>query len=135
MSNRFTAAFLLVGLVCLAAPTAAQKTPGKSPFPDKALETAVRAELHEPTADLTDQKLNASLFFLRADKKGIRDLTGLKKGQPLAEIKLSHNEIVDLKPLQELTNLQSLDLAGNKIVDVTPLGGLTKLQYLELSNN
>jgi len=140
MSKRFSVAFVLLGLAFLASPTVAQKTgkpqkTGKSPFPDKALETAVRVEVQEPSADLTDQKLSASLFFLRADKKGIRDLTGLEKGKPLAEIKLSNNQIVDLKPLKELANLQSLDLAGNQLVDLTPLGGLTKLQYLELSNN
>src|SRR5262249_43750924 len=121
MSNRFAVAFVLLSLALLASPTVAQKKdkpqkPGKSPFPDKALEAVVRVELQEPSKDLTDQMLNEKLFFLRGDKKGIRDLTGLEKGKPLAEIKLSNNQIVDLKPLKELANLQSLDLAGNQIV-------------------
>jgi uncharacterized protein (TIGR03067 family) len=105
-----------------------------SPFPDKNLETAVRAALHEPTASLTDEKLG-NLYFLEADGKGIRDLSGLEKCKNLALIKLTKNQIQEVKPLKDLTNLQSLDLSGNKITDAAPLAGLTKLQYLELSHN
>src|SRR4051794_5591161 len=105
-----------------------------SPFPDKNLEAAVRATLHEPQAELTDEKLN-NAYVLEADGKGIANLAGLEKCKNLALIKLAKNQVADLKPLKGLANLQSLDLAGNKVADLAPLAGLTKLQYLELSNN
>jgi len=114
------------------APVAAKPAP--PPFADKNLETAVREMLHEPQAELNEEKLN-NLFFLHANGKSIRDLTGLEKCKNLAEIRLADNQIANLTPLKDLTNLQSLDLAGNQVADVSPLKGLTKLQYIELSRN
>ncbi len=103
-------------------------------FPDKNLEAAVRAVLHEPKGELNDANL-MNVYVLEAAGKDIRNLTGLEKCKNLALIKLSKNHITDLTPIKDLANLQSLDLAENKITDATPLSGLTKLQYLELSNN
>src|SRR5213078_277312 len=80
------------------------------PIPDKELEAALRAVLREPTAPLTDEKLG-NVFVLEADKKGIKDLTGLDKCKNLALLKLTGNQVADLKRLKDLTNLQSLDLA------------------------
>jgi uncharacterized protein (TIGR03067 family) len=114
------------------APVAAKPAP--PPFPDKNLEAAVREVLHEPQAELNEEKLN-NVYILHANGKKIKDLTGLEKCKNLAEIRLADNQIVNLTPLKELTNLQSLDLAGNQIVDIGPLKGLTKLQFLELSRN
>ncbi len=113
-------------------PVAAKPAP--PPFPDKNLETAVRAVLHEPNAELTEEKLN-NVYILEASGKSIRDLTGLDKCKNLALIRLTNNQVVNLTPLKDLTNLQSLDLSGNQITDIAPLKGLTKLQYLELSHN
>jgi hypothetical protein len=104
------------------------------PIPDKNLEAAVRAALHEPKTELTDEKLG-NLFVLEAAGKGIRDLTGLEKCKNLALLKLTGNEVTDLRPLEGLKNLQSLDLAKNKITDVAPLSTLPRLYYLELSEN
>jgi Leucine-rich repeat (LRR) protein len=105
------------------------------PFPDKNLETAVRALLRvDEKAELNDEALN-KVFVLEAPEKGIANLTGLEKCKNLALLKLSKNQVVDLKPLAGLTNLQSLDLAGNQIEDVEPLKDLKALQYLELSGN
>lgn len=115
------------------APTPAPKAPAFS-FPDKNLEAAVRASLHEPSAPLTEEKLN-NLYFLEAPNKGIANLAGLEKCKNLALIKLTKNQVADLKPLAGLTNLQSLDLKENKVADLAPLAGLTKLQYVELSDN
>src|SRR3954453_22670237 len=75
-----------------------------SPLPDKNLEAAVRAVLHEEKAELTDEKLR-NVYVLEADKKGIKDLTGLDKCKNLALLKLTGNQIADLKPLKDLTNL------------------------------
>ena len=114
------------------APVAAKPAP--PPFPDKNLEAAVRDVLHEPQAELNEEKLN-NLFILHANGKKIKDLAGLEKCKNLAEIRLADNQIVNLAPLKDLTNLQSLDLSGNQIADISPLKGLAKLQYLELSRN
>ena len=108
--------------------------PSPPPFPDKNLETAVRDVLHEPQAELNEEKLN-NVYILHANGKKIRDLTGLEKCKNLQEIRLADNKIANLTPLKDLTNLQSLDLAGNQIVDINPLKGLTKLQYLVLDRN
>src|ERR1700687_3183840 len=105
------------------------------PVPDKNLEAAIRATLHDTkTTPLTDADLN-NVYVLEAGGKNIKDLTGLEKCKNLMQLKLTNNQISDLKPLKELTNIQSLDLAKNKIADVAALAGLTHLQYLELSDN
>src|SRR5437879_2004089 len=122
--------FPLMALTGLALFLPATRGTAATPLPDKNLEAAVRAVLHEEKAELTDEKLR-NVYFLEADKKGIKDLTGLDKCKNLAQLKLTGNQVADVKPLKDLTNLQSLDLAGNKIEDITPLAGLTKLQYLE----
>src|SRR5260370_12281274 len=124
----------LIPLTGLALLLAAAPSRAANPLPDKNLEAAVRAVLHEEKAELTDEKLR-NVYVLEADKKGIKDLTGLDKCKNLALLKLTGNQVADLKQLKELTNLQSLDLAGNKIEDITPLAGLINLQYLELPNN
>src|SRR5437588_6390277 len=77
-------------------------------FPDKNLETAVKAVLHDPKEGLTDENL-ANVSVLEAPGKEIKDLTGLEKCKNLALIKLSKNQIADLKPLKDLGILQSLD--------------------------
>src|SRR5260370_37186288 len=114
------------------APVAAKQAP--PPFPDKNLEAAVRAVLHEPSGELSEEKLN-NVYLLEASGKSIRDLTGIEKGKNLALIRLTNNQVNNIQPLKDLTNLQSLDLAGNQINDIAPVKGLTKLQYLELSKN
>lgn len=128
----------ILGICCIGLCVPPQVKAG--PIPDKNLEAAIRAVLHEPKGELTDEKLN-NVFVLEVDlqegnnDKLITDLTGLEKCKNLALLKLARHKIRDLKPLQGLTNLQSLDLSANQITDLTPLKGLIKLQYLELSNN
>jgi internalin A len=120
---------------CFAAAVADAALAG--PFPDKNLETAVRATLfdkRDPNTELTDDDLR-KVFILEAKGKQIRDLTGLEKCTNLALINLAQNEVADINPIKNLANLQSLDLSQNKLVDVAPLAGLKALQYVELSNN
>jgi uncharacterized protein (TIGR03067 family) len=112
-------------------PVAAKPAP--PPFPDKNLEAAVRAFLHDPSGELTEEKLNNVNSTLEG--KNIRDLTGLEKCKNLAAIRFNDGQIANLTPIRDLTNLQFLDLAGNQISDISPLKGLAKLQYLELSRN
>jgi hypothetical protein len=106
-------------------------------FPDKNLETAVRAVIFEkkdPSKELTDDDLK-KVFILEAKGKGIRDLKGLEKCTNLHLINFAKNEISDLTPLKDLKSLQSLDLSHNKITNAEPLAGLVGLQFLEISNN
>src|SRR5437763_3421798 len=113
--NQSCRPFLLVTVLL----TCAANIPAATPIPDKNLETAVRAVLQEPKADLTDEKLN-NVYVLEVSGKDIKDLTGLEKCKNLSLLKITKNQVADLKPLQGLTNLQSLDLADNKVEDITP---------------
>ena len=47
-------------------------------FPDKNLEAAVRAELHEPDGSLT-RGTSRAWRILDAERRGISDLTGLER--------------------------------------------------------
>src|SRR5437870_1577924 len=89
-------------------------------IPDKNLEEAIRAVLHEPKAPLTEDNL-ANVHILEASGKGIRDLTGLEKCKNLALLRLTNNQVSDLKALKDMAVLQSLDLSKNKIIDASPL--------------
>jgi Leucine-rich repeat (LRR) protein len=103
-------------------------------IPDTNLDAAIKANLPHHKGVLTDKALG-DLYFLDANKKGIRSLAGLEKCPNLMEVRLAENQIVDLKPLAGLKNLQSLTLSKNQIKDLAPLRELTHLQYLELSDN
>lgn len=133
--KRFVAATFAVGTlatILLGTPAAAEDI-----FPDKNLETAVRAlifDKKDPSKELTDDDLK-KVFVLEAKGKGIRDLKGLEKCTNLHLINFAKNEISDLTPLKTLNLLQSLDLSHNKVTDAEPLAGLVGLQFLELSDN
>jgi Leucine-rich repeat (LRR) protein len=103
-------------------------------IPDTNLDAAIKANLPHHKGDLTEKVLG-DLYFLDANKKGIRSLAGLEKCPNLMEVRLAENQIVDLKPLAGLKNLQSLTLSKNQIKDLSPLRELTHLQYLELRDN
>ena len=66
-------------------------TAGEVAIPDKNLEAALRAVLREPKAKLTEDKLN-NVFVLEADKKGIKDLTGLEKDRYEMNVYISELE-------------------------------------------
>ncbi len=76
-----------------------------------------------------------NVWSLDANRKGIRDLTGLEHCINLGDAKLAGNEIVDVTPLKSCGSLQLLDLASNQVKDPSCLGDLKKLQYLNLENN
>ena len=71
------------------------------PVPDKNLEAAIRAALHDTkTTPLTDADLN-NVYVLEAAGKSIKDLTGLEKCKNLLQLNLTENQISDLKPLKD----------------------------------
>lgn len=106
-------------------------------FPDKGLESAVRAEVfakrynEEP---LTKEDVK-NISRVHGKGKKIKDLTGLEHCLAVQEIDLENNTVTDLSPLAELTMIQSINLAGNKIESIKPLAELKRVQYLELSRN
>jgi hypothetical protein len=106
-------------------------------FPDQNLEAVIKEilkkkQIDKPEIEEADLK---TIFFLEAEKKGIKDLTGLEKCTNLASVKLPGNEIESIQPLADLKNIQTLTLSGNKIVDLAPLGGLVKLQLIDVADN
>ena len=84
---------------------------------------------------LTKEKL-PMLHYLDADRKGVRNVTGLAFATNLRELHLSENLITDLRPLANLTQLESLDLWGlspdTPNLDLRPLAGLINLEELSL---
>ena len=119
----------------LTAPT----PPAEAWMPDPVLRAAIRGELGLlPDVLLTKEKL-PMLHFLDADRKGVRDITGLAFATNLRELHLSENPIADLRPLANLTQLESLDLWGLSPdapnLDLRPLAGLINLEVLSLGQN
>ncbi len=131
-------------------------------MPDAALRAAVREALGLPAAaHLTKEKMLWLVRNLRADHKGIVNITGLEFATNLAALRLSGNPITDLRPLTNLTtlenlylsnlspetptlditplanliNLEQLTLINSKVSDISPLAGLKTLRELSLSNN
>ena len=76
-------------------------------FPDKALESAVRAELQMPLGFLTE-----------SDLLKVREING------------SNLNIQMLQGLELCRSLEILELDGNMIQSITPLAGLTNLSRL-----
>jgi Leucine-rich repeat (LRR) protein len=132
--GRFVPTTRIVAIVtALAAGQAAQA----GIFPDQNLEAVIKEilkkkQIDKPEIEEADLK---TIFFLEAEKKGIKDLTGLEKCTNLASVKLARNEIESIQALADLKNIQTLTLSGNKIVDLTPLAGLVKLQLIDVADN
>lgn len=126
---------LVVGLVLVGCPNVVY-------FTDRALESAVRAELHKPFGPLTQQDL-LSVVTLDARNLGIRDLSGIEYCKNLAWLDLDTNSVSNLKPLEQLGRPESpfdspltyLNLDSNQITDILPLAGLLNLRQLSLFDN
>ena len=130
---------------------------GPVDIPDPNLRTAIESALGKTAGTPISKGEMATLTRLKADERGISDLTGLEGAtnlralhlwkssvsdlSPLAgltnltELYLGENSASDLSSLVGLTNLESLFLDGNGISDLSPLAGLTKLTRLALNNN
>ena len=102
------------------------------PIPDPNLRAAVADELRKSiNAPITVEEMKG-LRRLRAENRGIRDLTGLHFATNLSELFLQDNQIPDLSPLAGLIELRELRLEHNPISDLVPLKGLKNLTYLRL---
>jgi hypothetical protein len=100
-------------------------------FPDRALESAVRAALSKPFGFITEGDL-LRLTELQAAGLNIRDLRGLEYCTSLTTLNLRTNKIQSLSPIAGLSNLTWLHLGDNIITDIQPLSGLLFLEYLNL---
>ncbi len=116
-------------------------------MPDTALQAVVRETLEElglPTsAPLTKEKM-LQLTYLKANHKGIVDITGLEFALSLKELLLGgRNRITDLSPLANLTNLTQLHIWHREVagmppvtnLDISSLSRLINLEYLSLENS
>ena len=116
-------------------------------MPDAALQAVVRETLEElglpVSAPLTKEKM-LQLTYLKANHRGIVDITGLEFALSLKELHLGgRNRITDLSPLANLTNLTQLHIWHREVadmppvtnLDISPLSGLIDLESLVLENS
>ena len=104
-------------------------------IPDKNLRAAIAEILNKaPNDPITDEDMK-QLRQLRADGRGIQDLTGLEYATNLERIELRRNAISDLTPMRGLTRLNNIKLRDNVISDVSPLANLLSVDWLGLEEN
>ena len=87
-----------------------------------------------PVSVITAEEI-ATLTWIVAWKREIRDLTGLEFAINLEFLEIEHNLISNLSPLTGLTKLNHLKITGNLISDLSPLAGLTNLDFLWVAHN
>ena len=105
-------------------------------IPDLQLRAVIHKTLGKPqNVHLTKEEDAPRLRELHADRKGIRDVTGLELATNLERLELRHNAISDLTPLQNLTRLGNIKLRDNLITDVSPLAKLINVGWLGLEDN
>ena len=104
-------------------------------IPDANLRAAIEAALDKTSGASITLAEMATLTYLGARDKGIRDLTGLEFATNLTNLTLSNNVISDVSALAGLTNLTSLNLWDNSISDISVLSNLTNLTNLNLYSN
>ncbi|MCG9134198.1 leucine-rich repeat domain-containing protein [Candidatus Poribacteria bacterium] len=116
-------------------------------MPDTALQAVVRETLEElglpASAPLTKEKM-LQLTYLKANNRGIVDITGLEFALSLKELLLGgRNHITDLSPLTNLTHLVELHIWHREVadmppvtnLDISPISGLINLEGLSLEYN
>ena len=103
-------------------------------IPDTNLRSAIAEALGKtPSALITVEEIER-LEGLGAEKRGIRDLTGLQSAINLKWLNLTSNQISDLSPLAGLIKLRNISLRFNQsLSDISPLKGLTNLTYLSFT--
>ena len=119
-------------------PTARQVAPvlgNTVRIPDTNLRAAIAETLGKtPNAVITPEDMK-QLRQLRADGRGIQDLTGLEYATNLERIEFRRNAISDLTPMQGLTRLNNIKLRDNVISDVSPLANLISVDWMGLEEN
>ena len=125
--------FSLLLLICVSIPLMA--TAQTVNIPDGKLRAAVEKALGKASGDPISVEEMATLTNLTAQKKKIRNLTGLESASNLKKLRLANNRISNISPVAGLTKLTELQLPGNRITDISSVEGLTRLKKLYLKNN
>ena len=98
-------------------------------IPDANLRRAIRQALSLPNNQPIIQAHLRSLSSLSADRRGIKDLTGLEHATNLTFLHVGYNEFHSLRPIENLVSLERLYVFGNRNVkDITPLRKLNNLR-------
>lgn len=102
-------------------------------IPDRALESAIRAELRKPLSLVLTQRNLEELRKLDASHLGVRNIEGLQYSKHLRELNLNNNAIRDINRLGALTNVVKLHLGNNQLMDIEAIAGMMALEFLDLS--
>lgn len=105
-------------------------------IPDENLRAAITETLGKtPGTPITLVEME-SLRILRANDRGISDITGLDSASRLRDLHLNRNTITDLSPLSGLTQLHWLEINHNvTLSDLSPLSSLPILNGLHIEEN
>jgi hypothetical protein len=103
-------------------------------IPDSSLQAVVRVLISKPTGPIRTSDV-VSITEIRAEEKGVVDLTGLEAFTSLRFLHIRGNRVEDLSPLAGLAGLGTLTASDNRISDIGPLSGLMSLAQLALGNN
>ncbi len=132
MGNKRIARPLLAGVVIAGALLVSACSPIVI-IPDKALESAVRAEIRKPLSLFLTVKDLEQVRTLDAAGLGISRLDGLEYCSSLTELFLNDNQIREITALRRMDKLVKLDLGGNSLRNIEAIAGLLNLEYLDLS--
>lgn len=101
--------------------------------PDKALESAIRAEIRKPLSVFLTKRDLAEVRTLNAANLNVANLEGLQFCVNLNRLNLTGNVVREIGQIANLTKLVQLHLADNEIMDIEAIAGLLALEYLDLS--
>ncbi len=105
-------------------------------IPDTNLRGAIENTLGKSSGATITEDDMALMKVLRANDRGISDLTGLESASRLRELHLNRNTITDLSPLSGLNKLYRLELNHNETLsDLSPLSSLPILNILFVKFN
>ncbi len=105
-------------------------------IPDANLRAAIEGTLGKTSGATITTDDMALMKVLRANDRGISDLTGLETASRLRELHLNRNTITDLSPLSGLKWLHWLELNHNvTLSDLSPLSSLPNLNGLHVEAN
>ena len=104
-------------------------------IPDTNLRAAIAEALGKsPNAPISVEEMKG-LDELRANGRGIQELTGLQFATNVTFLQLPDNEISDLSPIAGLINVRDLRLNNNRISDISPYRNLKNLTSTSFRDN
>ena len=103
--------------------------------PDKALESAIRAEIRKPLSLFLTKHDLAEVRLLNAANLNVANLEGLQFCVNMNRLNLTGNVVREIGQIANLTKLVQIHLADNEIMDIEAISGLLALEYLDLSGD